>query len=102
MTATRHMSANTDDLELQMSPRTQNGQRYERTEGTEINISPQRRGILHLTVDTLLSETTQKTVLNRQPPRWRTPEFYIYYLIFAIVIPAMVWKPISLSKGIQI
>ena len=96
------MSADTDDLELQMSPRTQNGQRYEHTGEAEMNISPQRRGILHLTVDTPLSETTQKTVLNRQSPRWRTPEFYVYYLIFAIVIPAMVWKPISLSRGIQI
>ncbi|KAF8626599.1 hypothetical protein AX17_006517 [Amanita inopinata Kibby_2008] len=31
------------------------------------------------------------------PPRWSTFEFKVYYLVFLLVIPVMVWIPVSLS-----
>jgi len=33
------------------------------------------------------------------PARWRTREFYFYYLIFVFAVPLMAWIPISLSQG---
>jgi hypothetical protein len=34
-----------------------------------------------------------------EPPasRWRTPEFYVYYAIFVVVVPMIVWVPMRLS-----
>ncbi|PWN28141.1 putative GUP1-Multimembrane-spanning protein essential for proton symport of glycerol [Jaminaea rosea] len=80
-----------------------------------------RRGIVGLTVDVaapmpkqrlastaarngtaagLASGSTKPSAPPSQPPasRWRTPEFYLYYLVFAIAIPLMVWVPIQLSQ----
>ncbi|KAF9554748.1 MBOAT-domain-containing protein [Agrocybe pediades] len=31
--------------------------------------------------------------------RWRTPEFYFYYVIFILAVPVMAWIPISLSQA---
>ena len=31
-------------------------------------------------------------------PRWKTPEFFFYYVVFAVVIPVMVWIPVKLSS----
>ena len=31
-------------------------------------------------------------------PRWRTPEFFFYYVVFAAVVPVMVWIPVALSS----
>ncbi|GAA5988430.1 hypothetical protein JCM5350_005309 [Sporobolomyces pararoseus] len=31
--------------------------------------------------------------------RWRTKEFYIYYLVFLVVVPQMVWSPIKISSN---
>jgi protein-cysteine N-palmitoyltransferase HHAT len=33
-----------------------------------------------------------------QPPKWRTPEFYLYYVVFAIAVPYMFWVPYSVSR----
>ena len=33
------------------------------------------------------------------PPRWRSREFMVYYVAFAIVVPMMIWIPIRLSSG---
>ncbi len=33
-----------------------------------------------------------------QPSRWKTPEFYLYYLVFLIVIPYMFWVAFDVSR----
>lgn len=65
-------------------------------------VSPKRRGILHMTVETPAASYAQKSVQTRPLALWRTPEFYFYYVVFATVVPLMIWKPISLSRGVYI
>lgn len=33
-----------------------------------------------------------------QPSKWKTPEFYLYYVVFAIAVPYMFWVPYSVSR----
>lgn len=33
------------------------------------------------------------------PPNWRTPEFFVYYLVFLTVVPMMFKTVIDASKG---
>lgn len=33
-----------------------------------------------------------------EPPKWRTPEFYFYYVIFLIAVPYMFWVPFEVSR----
>lgn len=33
-----------------------------------------------------------------QPSKWRTPEFYMYGVVMAVVIPAMLWVTYSVSR----
>ena len=40
-----------------------------------------------------------KSAEGAQPPRWRTPEFYIYYFVFITVIPFMFKVVYDVSKG---
>ncbi|EIW83800.1 MBOAT-domain-containing protein [Coniophora puteana RWD-64-598 SS2] len=55
------------------------------------------RGITALTVD--LPDSGSKNVkLETNPSRWATPEFLFYYLAAVIVIPIMVWVPVSISS----
>ncbi|KAI0091274.1 MBOAT, membrane-bound O-acyltransferase family-domain-containing protein [Irpex rosettiformis] len=58
-----------------------------------------RKGITRLTVEipTSSSSKTQQK-FSTQPSRWRTPEFMLYGVVFAIVIPMMCWIPIQLSS----
>lgn len=42
------------------------------------------------------SRESEETI---QPPRWNTPEFYFYYLVFAVCIPLMFKSVIDVSKG---
>jgi len=57
--------------------------------------------LVNLTVTTSVVEdvSRQGRTLGRTHPRWRTPEFYIYYLAVILVIPLMIWIPISVSSG---
>lgn len=32
------------------------------------------------------------------PPRWQTPEFYFYYLVFGFVVPYMFWIAYDVSR----
>jgi len=32
------------------------------------------------------------------PPRWRTPEFYFYTLIFMVCVPQMYWAVVTVSQ----
>ncbi|KAK4252230.1 MBOAT, membrane-bound O-acyltransferase family-domain-containing protein [Corynascus novoguineensis] len=33
-----------------------------------------------------------------EPPKWRTPEFYFYYLVFLVVVPYMFWVAYDVSR----
>lgn len=75
-----------------------------------------KRGIVGLTVDVAAPLSTSKprhtrngsaaTTTSPTPsppssppaPRWSTPEFYLYYLVFLIALPLMIWVPIRLSQ----
>lgn len=34
-----------------------------------------------------------------QPPKWKTPEFILYYLFLGVIIPCMFWIAYDVSKG---
>lgn len=48
----------------------------------------------------LAAESSSKAAQTRvtQPPKWKTPEFYLYYVVFAIAVPYMFWVPYSVSR----
>ncbi|KAH9955917.1 MBOAT, membrane-bound O-acyltransferase family-domain-containing protein [Russula dissimulans] len=56
--------------------------------------SPRRAGITRLTVDVPSARAARET----HPPRWRTPEFLLYYVVFVFAIPWMIYLPIQLSS----
>lgn len=58
----------------------------------------QSRGIVAFTIETPDSSSSRPPSASRPPSRWETPEFIIYGLVFATVVPLMVWKPIQLSQ----
>ena len=51
--------------------------------------------IIKLTVDIPSSYQPQTTDTI---PRWKTPEFFFYYVVFAVAVPVMVWIPVTLSS----
>lgn len=51
--------------------------------------------IVKLTVDVPSSHQAQTA---GTAPRWKTPEFFFYYVVFVVVIPIMVWIPVTLSS----
>jgi hypothetical protein len=58
--------------------------------------TPTRDGILHATVDVPAGSPPKDA--RPSPPRWATPEFYVYYVTAAVIIPLMVWVPRNLSS----
>jgi hypothetical protein len=42
-------------------------------------------------------ESPLKVQSRSQPSKWRTPEFYLYYLVFLVAVPYMFWVPYSVS-----
>jgi hypothetical protein len=63
------------------------------------SLPPKAKGLVRLTVN--IPATTQpETSLTR--PRWKTPEFILYYVMALIVIPIMIWVPISLSSSTHV
>ncbi|KAI0833813.1 MBOAT-domain-containing protein [Trametes gibbosa] len=56
------------------------------------------KGLVRLTVTIPSSYNAQVKSAQHPPPRWRTPEFFVYYLVFALVVPMMVWIPYRLSS----
>jgi protein-cysteine N-palmitoyltransferase HHAT len=57
-----------------------------------------RKGILRLTVGVPSSYRKTPSEETRFPPRWMSPEFLLYYVAAAIVIPVMIWLPVVLSS----
>ncbi|KAM4067246.1 MBOAT, membrane-bound o-acyltransferase family protein [Hirsutella rhossiliensis] len=43
-------------------------------------------------------ESAAKAQARAQPPMWRTPEFYLYYLVFALAVPYMFWTAYHVSR----
>ncbi len=33
-----------------------------------------------------------------EPPKWNTPEFYLYYLVFLVCVPYMFWIAYDVSR----
>ncbi|KZV73129.1 MBOAT-domain-containing protein [Peniophora sp. CONT] len=58
--------------------------------------TPSRKGILRATVDVPAARADSST--RHSPSRWRTPEFYVYYIVFALAVPWMIWVPIRLTS----
>jgi hypothetical protein len=55
-----------------------------------------RHGVTRLTVDVPAQHRGSE---EPKASRWKTPEFLFYYIVFVLVLPWMIWVPISLSKG---
>lgn len=43
----------------------------------------------------------ERAASRATPSRWNTPEFYLYYLVFAICIPSMIWIPYTVSRRMR-
>lgn len=43
----------------------------------------------------------KSTPVAVSPPRWRTPEFYFYALVFLVCVPQMYWAVASVSQRTQ-
>ncbi|KOS21410.1 Glycerol uptake protein 1 [Escovopsis weberi] len=43
-------------------------------------------------------EAAEKVLGRSQTSKWRTPEFYLYYVIFLIVVPYMFWVAYDVSR----
>jgi hypothetical protein len=57
--------------------------------------SQRRGGIIRLTVDA----PSAKAAGEPCPPRWRTYEFFLYYFVFIVAFPWMVYIPIEVSSS---
>ncbi len=57
--------------------------------------SQRRSGIVRLTVDAPSAHAAGEP----QPPRWRTYEFFLYYIIFTTAVLWMVYTPIEVSSS---
>ncbi|KZT27214.1 MBOAT-domain-containing protein [Neolentinus lepideus HHB14362 ss-1] len=61
--------------------------------------SPRKpKGVIRLTVDTPTSSSKDISNTRRSPPRWKTPEFILYQVVFVVVVPILIWVPIQLSS----
>lgn len=43
-------------------------------------------------------EAASKALARAQPSKWRTPEFYLYYAVFALAVPYMFWSAYDVSR----
>ncbi|KAK4195094.1 MBOAT, membrane-bound O-acyltransferase family-domain-containing protein [Triangularia verruculosa] len=39
-----------------------------------------------------------KPANGAEPPKWKTPEFFLYYLVFLVAVPAMFWVAYDVSR----
>jgi hypothetical protein len=85
------------DFVLQMPPQSPRSQLEVITgEDDPQNTPPRRGGIVCLTVDV---PSARHTPGEPPPSRWRTPEFFLYYAIFAAAVPWMIYVPVQLSSS---
>ncbi|OCH89613.1 MBOAT-domain-containing protein [Obba rivulosa] len=57
-----------------------------------------RKGVTRLTVDVPSSYRSAPPRRVQPASRWSTPEFIFYGVIFCLVVPIMVWIPVTLSS----
>ncbi|PSR87411.1 putative glycerol:H+ symporter [Coniella lustricola] len=43
-------------------------------------------------------EQKERIASRAAPSKWRTPEFSLYYIVFAICVPLMLWIPYTVSR----
>ena len=43
-------------------------------------------------------ELYNKPDKRAQPPKWKTPEFFLYYLVFLVAVPYMFWIAYDVSR----
>ena len=84
------------DFVLQMPPQSPRSQLEVIAGETDPRTSPRRGGIIRLTVDV---PSARNTPGEPRPSRWRTPEFFLYYAIFVIAVPWMIYVPVQLSSS---
>lgn len=85
------------DFTLQMPPETRS-QLEVITGENDPDKSQRRGGIIRLTVDAPSAHAAGDT----RPPRWWTYEFFLYYFVFAVAFPLMVYIPIEVSSSTYI
>jgi hypothetical protein len=87
------MSAGDFVLQMPQSPRSQ----LEVIAGESDPHDSQRRGgITSLTVDV---PSARRPPGETHPSRWRTPEFFLYYVIFIAAVLWMIYVPMQLSSS---
>jgi len=84
------------DFVLQMPPQSPRSQLEVITGESDPQTSPRRGGVIRLTVDI---PSARHTPGEPRPSRWRTPEFFLYYVIFVIAVPWMIYVPVQLSSS---
>lgn len=42
--------------------------------------------------------TSREAPSKTSSPKWRTPEFYLYYVVFALAVPLIFWIPYQVSR----
>lgn len=43
-------------------------------------------------------EVAARARSSAPPPKWRTPEFFLYYIVFIVVVPYMFWVAYDVSR----
>lgn len=51
--------------------------------------------------DTLTGKRAVKPDPKAQPPKWRTPEFFLYFIVFLILVPWMFWIAYDVSRRMR-
>lgn len=44
----------------------------------------------------------ERITARASPSKWKSPEFYIYYLVFAVCVPLMLWIPYTVSRCMRL
>ncbi|KAL0072586.1 glycerol transporter [Marasmius tenuissimus] len=84
------------------SPTAQKFDRRQLSLASEV-IPKKRMKLVDLTVD-IPSSSRTTSIPNeaaRSPSRWRSLEFKVYYVVAALVVPIMVWIPVSISSPLH-
>lgn len=84
------------DFVLQMPPQSPRSQLEVITGESDPHTSPRRGGIIRLTVDV---PSARHNPGEPRPSRWRTPEFFLYYVIVAAAVGWMIYVPVQLSSS---
>lgn len=90
------MSSSGDAI-IDMPPEPASAPAFEQLDFLDPAVANTPKGIVALTIDTGDS-SSHKGVQQRPLPRWKTPEFMLYGVVFLVVIPLMVWTPVQLSQ----